>query len=118
MRYYGDGEEAARDLTALPAKPTESIVVSSRSHYEGRNLQAYSRNLVMPMSSASTMQQLIGRTHRLGQQADTVTVDMFWHTKHIKECWATSLTKAEHIDKLKNEPQRIIYGDRTWQSES
>jgi hypothetical protein len=63
---YGGGVEP-------DASGSTSIALSRRAHGTGRNLQAYSENITIGLPpNGATFEQLIGRTHRTGQQADTV----------------------------------------------
>lgn len=57
------------------AKPGTTIALSIQAHGTGKNLQAWHRNLILhPPANADMYEQLIGRTHRTGQQADDVDV--------------------------------------------
>jgi hypothetical protein len=68
--YYGGG-------TNPRAAKGKTIAASIAAHGTGKNLQAWHRSLVLtPMANANAWEQLIGRTHRLGQRADTVHVDV------------------------------------------
>ena len=64
---------------ALPTKPT-TLVLPRHSFGTGRNLQAWSTNLVLePTSSGTVWEQLLGRSHREGQDADDVLVEVpYW----------------------------------------
>lgn len=55
------------------------MIASIKSNLEGKNLQfGWSDNLIMyPIASGEWYEQLIGRTHRLGQPEDVVNVDIF-----------------------------------------
>jgi len=55
-----------------------SAILSVEANSTGRNLQKWSRNLVVsPPPNGLQWEQLIGRTHRSGQEADEVTVHAF-----------------------------------------
>ena len=65
---YGGGVEP-------DASGSESIALSRRAHGTGRNLQAFAANITIGLPpSGAIFEQLIGRTHRTGQDADTVTL--------------------------------------------
>ena len=71
--FYGAGDVAAAGILQENGKRT--VVASIKAHGTGRNLQAFCRNLVAnPPSDGATWEQLLGRTHRQGQEADEVTV--------------------------------------------
>jgi hypothetical protein len=82
---YGGGDEASRAI--LQERGTRSIVASIAAHGTGLNLQyAYRRNLISNVSPSGTeFEQLIGRTHRPGQAADEVTVELYQHTEQLVE---------------------------------
>lgn len=71
---YGAGTE-------IPThRRPELIAASIAAHGTGRNLQAWSVNVIAePPSAGKTWEQLLGRTHRPGQEADEVTVYVFAH---------------------------------------
>jgi len=75
LPYYGN-------LGLRDGEPIESaqggIAASIAANKEGRNLQHYHKNLVLtPPTTGSTWEQMLGRTHRDGQKADEVTVEVF-----------------------------------------
>ncbi len=54
-----------------------SVIASIAANSTGRNLQSWSDNLITSVpSNAPAMEQLLGRTHRDGQKADTVNVEI------------------------------------------
>lgn len=56
-----------------------ACVASLNACLEGRNLQHYSRALIIGgIGSASVFEQLLGRLHRQGQKADEVVYDVFY----------------------------------------
>lgn len=76
--YYGDGAKNARGQhVRLATAPV--IICSEHSCATGKNLQRYSRNLIMsPPSNCLAAEQRIGRTHRSEQHADCVEVEMLY----------------------------------------
>lgn len=79
--YFGAGDHERILTYAGP------MIASIRAHGEGRNLQRYRRSLVItPPDLGATWQQLLGRTHRPGQEADEVE----WQVcLHAPELWAS-----------------------------
>lgn len=72
--YYGKEGKNAAGLPIEACDPTKAIIASRVSNGEGRNLQMFSRNLIVaPAANAQVMEQLLGRTHRPGQTAHEVT---------------------------------------------
>lgn len=69
-KYYGQGESEI-----VKESGTRTIIASIHAHKEGKNLQQFSRSVVLQgPKSGEVWEQLIGRTHRTGQTADTVEV--------------------------------------------
>jgi len=76
-QYYGREGKNSAGTPIEAADPTRAIVASRPSNGEGRNLQMYSRNLVVAIpANAQICEQLFGRTHRPGQRAHEVTAKL------------------------------------------
>jgi hypothetical protein len=55
-----------------------TIACSIQAHGTGKNLQAWSKNLILTMpANATTAEQLMGRTHRPGQKSAEVSFDVY-----------------------------------------
>lgn len=68
---YGAGSE-------IPDTQQSHCAMSIKAHGTGKNLQRWSHNMLTAfLPNGSTLEQLIGRTHRQGQQADEVYVHYF-----------------------------------------
>jgi hypothetical protein len=107
--YYGGGPEASRAI--LDAQGP--IIASIKAHGTGKNLQHYGRNLIVSCPpSADTIEQLLGRTHRDGQAADAVTVELYLHAPEIREGLARALSEADYIQRSTGMPQKLLYADR------
>jgi hypothetical protein len=102
---YGPGDTP-------PSKP-QTCVMSIRAQGTGKNLQAWSRNIlgVFPPSGAE-VEQLIGRTHRPGQEADEVIVDFFLPHPSVEEDIAKSLESARYIEETQGTRQKLLVA--TW----
>ena len=101
-RYFGPGSRAASEILAYPARP---IIASLHAHGEGRNLQdRWHKNLfVSPPSSGKRWEQVLGRTHRPGQQQPTVYGEVWTHTPIGQRAWDQALGRAQYLeDTLKN----------------
>lgn len=71
LPYYGAADDRISDAKGPCA-------ASRQAHYEGKNLQQWSKNLILsPPTSGKIWEQLLGRTHRPGQTADDVEVHVF-----------------------------------------
>lgn len=105
VRVYG------RD-TEMPAK-SESCAASIRVHGTGKNLQAWSHNLIAEMpSSGSTSEQLLGRTHRQGQDADEVKFYIYQHTESFQKALEKAVEEAKYIRDTTGNRQKLL--DATW----
>lgn len=94
--HAGPGEEGNQKVLKLGGK--ERCVISIRAHGTGKNLQMFSRNLVaQPPGSGDAWEQMLGRTHRSGQEADEVTVEVYRHTTEFKEAVESARRLAEYI---------------------
>lgn len=113
--YYGEGKDASEGLLELdkagPAR--RSIVASIKAHHKVKNLQhAFSKNFVVePPASGTMWEQLIGRTHRPGQQADEVTVEVYQHTEELRSAIETAKSHAKFAFELTQAAQKLLYGD-------
>lgn len=105
--FYGPGAESSARIISEDA--SRGIVASIRAHGTGKNLQAFSRNLVAnPPSDAAQWEQLIGRTHRQGQLADEVTVEVYRHTAPMIEALAKAKMYATYIQDTMGGSQKLL----------
>ena len=75
--YYAQQGLNANGQAIEDAPTDRSIVASIAANGTGRNLQAWSRNLIVSgPPNGARWEQLLGRTHRDGQEAEQVTVDV------------------------------------------
>ena len=69
-----------------PKKGEKAVCLSTLSHAEGFNIQDRAHNLIVqPPGRGSHWEQLLGRTHRQGQKADEVVVEVYSHTEVLRE---------------------------------
>ncbi len=89
-----------------------SIIASIAACSEGFNLQHYSCNLVVaPPASGTTWEQLIGRTHRYGQEADDVTIGVALKLPEQQAAFAQSIKDARYIQQTTKQEQKLILAD-------
>lgn len=111
--FYGPGTEASEKI--LQEKGTRTVIVSTKAHGTGKNLQAWHRNLFTHMSSSGKdHEQSIGRTHRYGQKADEVTVEYYLHTPELQEAWKQAENDARYIQATTGVQQKLLYATKTW----
>lgn len=118
--------EACRDsgLRALtpgapiPTKPT-TLALPRHSFGVGRNLQAWSTNLVLePTSSGAVWEQLIGRTHREGQEADDVLVEVpFWDGIALSYLQGAR-EDAAYVEQTTGQKQKLLLASHTLEKEA
>lgn len=88
--------------------PTEPLCVSIRSHSDGQNLQAWNKNVVsFAPSSGKTWEQLIGRTHRPGQEADRIEVYVCTHDPRHRAALRKAQREAEFAHQTTGQPQKL-----------
>jgi hypothetical protein len=102
--YYGAGS----------GKPTAAYAMASQyAHGTGHNLQQYQNNLIIsPVLSGAAWEQLLGRTHRQGQEADEVTADILLHTDRYKRKWSEAQKEAQYLEQTTGQKQKILYGTK------
>lgn len=110
--HCGPGTDGNARVLALDG--SESVVSSIRAHGTGKNLQQFARNLVAnPPSSGSEWEQLLGRTHRQGQTADEVTVEVYRHTEPVRKAVEKARDLSEYIEETFGASQRLA-SKATW----
>ena len=104
--HAGPGAEGNSRVLRLTGK--EAVIASIRAHGTGKNLQQFARNIVAnPPSDGATWEQLIGRTHRQGQQADEVTVEVYRHTEAFKSAVEKARDLSDYIEGTWGATQRL-----------
>lgn len=110
--YYGKKGLDARGRAIEADSGEEPIIASIASNGEGRNLQAWSKNLVTsPPASGSAWEQLLGRTHRDGQEADEVTVDVLFTCREHVQAMNQARADARYIELSTGQAQKLSYAD-------
>lgn len=111
--YLNDGVDARTGRVIESHDPREgSIVASIASNATGRNLQAWNRALVVGVPpNGSQWEQLLGRQHRDGQQAEEVTVDvLFACGEDVRGFWR-SVQDSEFQQTLTGQPHKLVSAD-------
>ena len=79
-----------------------------QSHGKGHNLQRYTRNLMVAMPGAGDLwEQLIARTHRFGQTADEINVEMYVHCRELFEAFENARSDARYIEDSTGQVQKL-----------
>jgi hypothetical protein len=86
------------------------IVASVESNKEGRNLQEkWHHSLVIsPMPNGGAWEQMLGRTHRVGQPEDEVWFDVVFGCAVEWQCWQNALQDANFVTEINNK-KKLTY---------
>jgi hypothetical protein len=88
------------------------VIASVDSNHEGRNLQAWHRNLVVSATpNGGVWEQLLARTHRPGQKEDTVYVDWVAACSEQIEGFEQAKKDAACTADTLGQKQRLLYAD-------
>lgn len=112
LPYYGRGgcNSAGKPIEAHPVGTP--LAASIASNAEGRNLQSWSANLITsPPTSGATWEQLLGRTHRDGQQADEVSCTLLLSLPVQFEAFERACRDAKYIQDTTGQAQKLCYAD-------
>jgi hypothetical protein len=105
----GGMDAEGRAIEDYDGKP---VIASVQANHGGRNLQAWNRNLVVTAAPTGALwEQMIGRTHRLGQQADTVYVDWLDACDEQAQGFQQLMADAKYIQDTTGFSQKLLYAD-------
>lgn len=111
LARYGEGKEASAAIQREDG--SRSIVASIKTHGTGKNLQAWSRALVTtPPSDSGAWEQLLGRHHRQGQEADEVRFDVYLHTPEFAGAIDAASEGARYVQQTTGAVQRLALARR------
>ena len=110
--YYGANGLNERGESITHVKSGRAIIASVQANATGRNLQMFSTNLVTSCPPGSAiMEQLIGRTHRDGQEADEVTVDILLGCREHADAFQRALEGAKAAADTLGHDQKLLLAD-------
>lgn len=114
--YYGSQEDQPKGIIIDDEKGDRSVVASVEANLLGKNLQfAFHDQLVTtPSSSGKTWEQLLARTHRPGQKADSVQCQVYLHTPEMRAALETAVKDAHRVQETITSKQRLTYCDFTF----
>lgn len=88
---------------------TRTCVASIDAHKEGKNLQAFGRNLYAAVpSSGLVWEQSLGRSHRQGQTRDEVTAEVFLHSYDLWVAFENARSEARKTAQLVGTKPRLL----------
>jgi len=108
LPVYGAGSK-------IPTDKRQSFAASWNVHKEGVDgLQRWCRtNLVVePPGSGGIWEQMLGRTHRQGQEADEVEVYVYAHTEPFRRSLRSAIESARYIEESFGTRQKLAMA--TW----
>lgn len=104
LTTYGAG-------TKVPEHGRHTIAASIKVHGTGRNLQAWSSNVILePPSSGKALEQLLGRTHRAGQDAEQITFAIYGHGA-FGPVIETARKNAAYIERSTSNAQKALLAE-------
>lgn len=110
MPYYG-----AKGLCngKMIEDETRTCIASVKANNEGRNLQYhFSRNLVVSVPPGGDVwEQMLGRTHRDGQEADEVTADVPLCCYEQWDVFRQARRDAEYVERTMRQAQKLNFAD-------
>ncbi len=112
--YYGEmGKDKNQNIIE---QASAGISASIAANSEGRNLQHYSRNLVLtPPTTGLAWEQMLGRTHRDGQKADEVSVEVFFGCKENIDAFYQAKSDAKYQEQITGSPQKLLEATLTFE---
>lgn len=119
LPYFGEEGYSAEGVYIEDCKPGIACVASIDANREGKNLQhLWSRNLIVcPPKSGAWLEQLIARTHRPGQTADEVIVDILLGCRENFDAIQNAVAASQAVQELSGKKQKLLMATRTLPTE-
>lgn len=106
LKVFGAGEDGDGIIDFLG----NSCGASIAAHGEGKNLQHFSRNLVLiAPANGAIWEQLLGRTHRSGQIADVVEFEICLHDQSLRNALTQARSDARFVYETQGHTQKLLY---------
>ncbi len=117
--YYGAKGLDASGRFVDDADANKPAILSIDANRDGRNLQSkWHRNLVTcPPDSPLVWQQMISRTHRPGQLAKVVTVDVLLGCAEHANAWRNAVDGAHVIKEMIGAESKLLIAEVNWPDE-
>jgi hypothetical protein len=112
--YYGADAVNQRGESIVYVKAGKAIIASADACGAGQNLQMFSSNLMTSWpSGALQCEQLLGRTHRDGQEADEVYVDVMIGCMEHHDAYHRAVDGARTAADLLGHDQKLLLATST-----
>lgn len=108
-KFFGEGgkDSAGTPIEAIEGK--ETVIASIPANHQGRNLQAWHHNdIVSPPPNGRIVEQLCGRTHREGQEADEVYYRFMLGDEAIAAGLRQAIRDAHYIQQTTGTAQKLL----------
>lgn len=106
----GEKSNAALDWDRNPQNAERTVIASYSAHGEGKNLQHFQYEFFIQWPRpAHIAEQVLGRLHRTGQEADEIVACTCHTTMFDHLNFAACLNDALYIQQTTGNAQRIIY---------
>ncbi len=108
--YYGDGDhQQLLHYSTRADIPNIPIVLSIDAHSEGKNLQKFNKNIIItPPNSGKRWEQIMGRTHRIGQESHEINSWVCCHTDELMGSFQNAMVEAEYIQTTTGQKQKLL----------
>lgn len=104
IKLYGAGDDGA-DLE----DGKRTIACSIKAQGTGKKLHMFYKNLLAnPLSDGAAWEQLLGRTHRIGQLSDEVYVTNYLHAQPFVSAMNTALSRSRYIQESLGSKQKLL----------
>lgn len=108
--FAGEGLDAAGN--SIEDFDGPCAILSIEANREGRNLQRFSRNLVVsPPQQGDRWQQLLARTHRDGQESDEVICDVVISCVEHVDAMRIARSDAQYQEDITGDHQKLLLAD-------
>jgi hypothetical protein len=109
------GKKSGDELRAWSGKTSCVITWNSRGTGWDGLQRIYDEQLVAnPPQDGGLWEQLIGRTHRLGQESDEVAVHCYRHAPEFRDALDRALVLAKYIEGISGNKQKLLSANVEW----
>ncbi len=99
--YFGAGDDRIVTYTG-------PCIASVHAHGKGQNLQRFTQMLMLACPSGGDVwEQLLGRSHRQGQEADEVNFEVYLHCRELWGAFAKARGDSRYIEDSMGQKQKL-----------